>query len=98
MGDPGAVFKAYDIRGTVPDQLDVDLCRALGRAVARFTGAARIVVARDMRASGQELSEAFSEGVRSEGTAVLDLGLGSTDFLYFASGRLDCPGAMFTAS
>jgi phosphomannomutase len=92
------VFKAYDVRGTVPDQLDADMCRAIGRAMARFAGAPEILVARDMRESGVELSGAFSDGVRSEGVDVTDLGLASTDFLYFASGHLDAPGAMFTAS
>jgi phosphomannomutase len=92
------VFKAYDIRGTVPDQLNADMCRAIGRAVARFAGATEILIVRDMRASGVELSGAFSDGVRSEGVAVTDLGLGSTDFLYFAAGHLNAPGAMFTAS
>jgi len=98
MGSTGEVFKAYDIRGTVPDQLDATLCRAVGVATARYVKAARLVVVRDMRPSGVELSAAFAEGVRSEGTTVVDLGMGSTDFLYFASGRLDAPGAMFTAS
>ena len=92
------VFKAYDVRGTVPDQLDADMCRAIGRAMARFAEAGEIVVARDMRPSGVELSGAFSDGVRAEGSDVTDLGLASTDFLYFASGHLDAPGAMFTAS
>jgi phosphomannomutase len=98
MGATGDVFKAYDIRGTVPDQLDAAMCRAIGSAVARFTKGPRVLVVRDMRPSGVELSAAFAEGVRSEGVAVTDLGLASTDFLYFASGRLDAPGAMFTAS
>jgi len=98
MGQTGDVFKAYDIRGTVPEQLDPVLCRAIGTAVARFTKASRILLVRDMRPSGLELSQAFAEGVRGEGTAVTDLGMASTDFLYFASGRLDAPGAMFTAS
>src|SRR5580704_2182676 len=92
------VFKAYDVRGTVPDQLDADMCLAIGRAMARFVGAPEILVARDMRQSGVELSQAFSDGVRAEGVEVTDLGLASTDFLYFASGHLDAPGAMFTAS
>jgi phosphomannomutase len=92
------VFKAYDVRGTVPDQLDATMCRAIGRAMARFAGAPEIVMARDMRESGVALSEAFSDGVRAEGVAVTDLGMASTDFLYFAAGRLDAPGAMFTAS
>ncbi len=91
-------MKAYDIRGTVPDQLDADLCRAVGAAVARFTKAPRLLIVRDMRPSGVELSAAFAEGARAEGTAVTDLGMASTDFLYFASGYLNAPGAMFTAS
>lgn len=92
------MFKAYDIRGTVPDQLDASLCWAIGAAVARFTGSPRILLVRDMRPSGEELSQAFADGVRALGSAVVDLGMASTDFLYFASGRLDAPGAMFTAS
>ena len=92
------VFKAYDIRGTVPDQLDAGMCRAIGRAFARFAGTKEVLVARDMRASGVELSAAFSDGVRAEGAMLTDLGMASTDFLYFASGHLDAPGAMFTAS
>ncbi len=92
------VFKAYDVRGTVPDQLDADMCRAIGRAMARFADAPEILVARDMRESGVELSGAFSDGVRAEGVDVTDLGMASTDFMYFASGHLDAPGAMFTAS
>ena len=92
------VFKAYDVRGTVPDQLDADMCRAIGRAMARFAGTPRILVARDMRESGVELAAAFSDGVRAEGVDIVDLGMASTDFLYFASGHLDSPGAMFTAS
>jgi phosphomannomutase len=92
------VFKAYDIRGTVPDQLDAVMCRAIGRAMARFAGAPEILMARDMRESGVELAQAFSDGVRSEGVSVTDLGMASTDFLYFAAGHLNAPGAMFTAS
>ncbi|HEX4540323.1 MAG TPA: phosphomannomutase/phosphoglucomutase [Acidimicrobiales bacterium] len=92
------IFKAYDVRGSVPDQLDAEVCRAIGSAFARFTDAGRVVVARDMRESGVPLSEAFIAGAVSEGASVTDLGLASTDLLYFASGRLDVPGAMFTAS
>ena len=92
------VFKAYDIRGVVPDQLNAEQFRAIGVAVARFAGAPALLVARDMRESGVELSRAFSDGVRSEGVTVVDLGLASTDLLYFAAGSLDAPGAMFTAS
>jgi phosphomannomutase len=93
-----AVFKAYDIRGTVPDQIDARLARAVGCAFADFAGAKRVLVARDMRPSGVELSQAFAEGVVSRGVDVVDLGLASTDEMYFASGSMDAPGAMFTAS
>ncbi|GAC1316373.1 MAG: phosphomannomutase/phosphoglucomutase [Acidimicrobiales bacterium] len=93
-----AVFKAYDIRGTVPDQLDADLCRRIGGAFARFADASTVIVARDMRPSGVELSRAFIEGVTATGTDVIDIGLASTDLLYYAAGALDAPGAMFTAS
>jgi len=92
------VFKAYDIRGVVPDDLNAEQFRAIGVAMARFAGAPRLLVARDMRESGVELAKAFSDGARSEGVAVTDLGLASTDLLYFAAGKLDSPGAMFTAS
>ncbi len=98
MGDPKGVFKAYDVRGTYPDQIDAELCRAIGAAVAQFTGAERLLVVRDMRPSGVELVEAFADGARRLGTRVTDLGMASTDFLYFASGTLNSPGAMFTAS
>jgi len=98
MASLSNVFKAYDIRGVVPDELNAVQFRAIGVAVARFTGAPTILVARDMRESGVELSEAFALGVRSEGATVVDLGLASTDLLYYAAGSLDSPGAMFTAS
>jgi phosphomannomutase len=100
-----AVFKAYDVRGTYPDQINADLCRAIGGAFARFvldehdgTGPTRILVARDMRPSGPELAGAFAEGAQAQGVDVVDLGLASTDLLYFAAGSLDAAGAMFTAS
>ena len=96
--DLDTVFKAYDIRGTVPDQLDAELARGVGIAFARFADAPKVLVARDMRPSGVELSAAFIDGVTATGTDVVELGLASTDLLYFASGRLDAPGAMFTAS
>jgi phosphomannomutase len=92
------LFKAYDIRGLVPEQLDADLVRRIGVAFAGFVQAPRILIGRDMRASGVELARAFAEGVTAAGVDVVDLGLMSTDELYFASGRLDAPGAMFTAS
>jgi phosphomannomutase len=98
MPDYDAVFKAYDIRGIVPDQLDAGMCRSIGAAFARFAGAGRVMVARDMRPSGVELLGAFAEGVRSQGVDVVDLGMASTDLIYFASGKFNAPGAMFTAS
>jgi phosphomannomutase len=98
MSQLDVIVKAYDIRGTVPDQLDADVARALGVAFARFTDADKILVARDMRPSGPELVAAFAEGVLDQGADVVDLGLASTDLLYYAAGRLDAPGAMFTAS
>jgi phosphomannomutase len=96
--DTTQVFKAYDIRGTYPDQLDERLARAVGSAFATYVAAPRIVIARDMRPSGVSLCDAFAEGARTVGVEVVDLGLASTDFLYFAAGHLDAPGAMFTAS
>lgn len=93
-----AIVKAYDIRGTVPDQLDADVAHALGVAFAVFTGVPFVVVANDMRPSGPELVDAFARGVMEQGVDVVLLGLASTDLLYFAAGRLDAPGAMFTAS
>jgi len=103
VADIDAVFKAYDIRGTTPDQLDADLARSIGVAFARFVRTQphphdRILVAQDMRPSGVELVAAFCEGVTSQGMDVTRLGLASTDLLYFAAGRFDAPGAMFTAS
>jgi phosphomannomutase len=92
------VFKAYDVRGTVPDQLDARMCRAVGWAFAKFAKSPSLIIGRDMRESGVELSGAFSEGARAAGVAVVDIGLSSTDLFYFASGRLNLPGAMFTAS
>ncbi|HEV3187972.1 MAG TPA: phosphomannomutase/phosphoglucomutase [Acidimicrobiales bacterium] len=96
--DTTTIFKAYDVRGTYPDQIDERVAEAVGSAFATFAKSPRIVIARDMRTSGVTLSEAFARGVRAVGVEVVDLGLGSTDFLYFASGYLDVPGTMFTAS
>lgn len=93
-----AIFKAYDIRGLAPEQLTEDLARRIGAAFAAFAKSDRILLARDMRPSGVALSQAFAEGVTGQGVDVIDLGLASTDLLYFAAGRLDAPGAMFTAS
>ena len=96
--DTTAIFKAYDVRGTYPDQLDERLVRAIGSAFATFVATPRVVIARDMRPSGTALAAAFADGARAVGVEVLDLGLASTDFLYFAAGHLAIPGVMFTAS
>ncbi|SDS51842.1 phosphomannomutase/phosphoglucomutase [Actinopolymorpha singaporensis] len=99
MSDPEKIFKAYDIRGVVPDDLDADLVRAIGEAyVEVLDRPAAVVVGRDMRVASPKLAEAFAAGVTSRGCDVVDIGLASTDELYFASGHLDLPGAMFTAS
>src|SRR5438270_11238223 len=92
------ISKAYDVRGVYPDEIDEDVARRVGNAFATFTGAPRLVVARDMRPSSVPLSAAFIEGATLAGASVVDAGLASTDLIYFASGRLDAPGAMFTAS
>jgi phosphomannomutase len=92
------IVKAYDIRGTVPDQLDAEVAHALGVGFATFVATDRVVVARDMRPSGPELVDAFARGVMEQGVDVVDIGLASTDLMYYASGVLDMPGAMFTAS
>jgi len=93
-----AIFKAYDVRGTYPDQINEDLARRIGAAFARFAGSDRIILARDMRPSGVTLTNSFAYGVTGQGVDVIDIGLASTDLLYFASGKLNAPGAMFTAS
>jgi phosphomannomutase len=92
------IFKAYDIRGIVPDELDETVAGAVGAAFARMTGAQTIVTVHDMRTSSPPLAEAFGAGAASQGADVLSAGLGSTDMLYYASGSLGIPGAMITAS
>ena len=101
MADLEAIFKAYDIRGVVPEQLDAAACHAIGGAFgchARSAGAASVVIGRDMRPDSPELSGAFADGVLDTGVDVVDIGLCATEMVYFASGRWDMPGAMFTAS
>jgi len=98
MADLAQLVKAYDIRGVVPDQLDAELARQVGAAFVELTGSHAVVVARDMRASSPVLAAAFAEGATGRGADVVDAGMGSTDYLYYASGALELPGAMFTAS
>jgi phosphomannomutase len=93
-----AVFKAYDVRGLVPDQIDEHLARRTGAAFVSVVGAETVVVGHDMRPSSPALAGAFAAGAADAGADVVMIGLASTDQLYFASGHLDHPGAMFTAS
>ena len=101
--DLSRIVKAYDVRGTVPDQFDESVARAIGAAFVQTLRAAgdnvdRVVTAHDMRESSPGLASAFAEGITSQGVDVVAAGLGSTDMLYYAAGALDLPGAMFTAS
>ena len=92
------IVKAYDVRGTTPDEMNDEVAFALGVAFADFVQAETVIVARDMRVTGESLAAAFADGVMLRGAHVVDLGLASTDLVYFAAGVLDAPGAMFTAS
>jgi phosphomannomutase len=96
--DFAKIFKAYDIRGVVPDELDENLAETIGAAFVRLTGAEAIVTVHDMRTSSGPLAEAFGRGAVSQGANVVSGDLGSTDMLYYASGSLELPGAMITAS
>ncbi|HMH89765.1 MAG TPA: phosphomannomutase/phosphoglucomutase [Streptosporangiaceae bacterium] len=98
MADYAKIFKAYDIRGVVPDDLDENAAEAVGAAFVRLTGAPGVVTAYDMRVSSPGLAAAFARGAAAQGADVISAGLGSTDLLYYASGSLDLPGAMITAS
>ncbi len=97
------IVKAYDIRGVYPGQINADVVARLGQGFAAFIarvepGTTAVAIGRDMRPSGTELADAFAYGVMAHGLDVVDIGLASTDMLYFASGSLDVPGVMFTAS
>ncbi|HEY3209218.1 MAG TPA: phosphomannomutase/phosphoglucomutase [Actinomycetota bacterium] len=92
------IFKAYDIRGVYPEQFDEGAAYRIGRAFASWAKAERIVLGRDCRLSSPPMSEAFASGVTGAGVGIVDIGLATTDMVYFASGRLSLPGAMFTAS
>jgi phosphomannomutase len=93
-----SIFKAYDVRGIYPDEIDESVAKKIGNAFARFTDASTVIVGHDMRPSSVPLSAAFVEGATLAGADVVDVGLASTDLVYFASGLLDAPAAMFTAS
>ncbi|MFF1769654.1 phosphomannomutase/phosphoglucomutase [Streptomyces sp. NPDC058249] len=96
--DLSQLVKAYDVRGVVPDQWDEPLAELFGAAFVQVTGADAIVIGHDMRPSSPGLSRAFARGAAARGVDVTEIGLCSTDQLYYASGALDLPGAMFTAS
>ncbi|MGA4849242.1 phosphomannomutase/phosphoglucomutase [Streptomyces sp. G5(2025)] len=96
--DLSQIVKAYDVRGVVPDQWDESLAELFGAAFAQVTAADAIVVGHDMRPSSPGLSRAFARGAAARGVDVTEIGLCSTDQLYYASGALNLPGAMFTAS
>ena len=97
-----SIFKAYDVRGLVDTEITADFCFATGVAFARFLQQERepgtVVIGEDMRPSSPIFADAFSAGVTSQGMDVIRIGLASTDMLYFAAGKLNMPGAMFTAS
>lgn len=93
-----SVIKSYDIRGLVGREINEELCHDIGIAFANLVESDEIVVGFDMRPTSQSLVQAFSEGVRKTGTNVVNIGLSATDQLYFATGILQIPGAMFTAS
>jgi phosphomannomutase len=98
MGDLNSIFKAYDVRGVYPDEFDEDASYRIGCAFARFAAASTVLVGRDMRVSSEPMATAFMRGVTDAGCDAIDLGLCSTDLVYFASGVRRLPGAMFTAS
>ena len=100
MTDPDLdrIFKAYDVRGVVPDELDASIARRIGAAFAVWTNLPAVLLGRDSRISSPELAAAITEGATSVGVNVVDLGLASTDLVYFASGSLDLPAVMLTAS
>jgi phosphomannomutase len=93
-----SIFKAYDVRGIYPDELDESIARRIGNAFVAFSGSGTILVGHDSRPSSEPLVAAFTEGALVAGADVVDLGLASTDLCYFAAGSLDAPAAMFTAS
>lgn len=96
--DLDAIFKAYDVRGLVPEQLDEEAAARIGAAFARFAESDRIAVGRDCRESSPGLAASLTDGITSQGVDVDDLGMITTDMVYYAAGALDRPGAMITAS
>jgi len=94
-----SIFKAYDIRGTVPDQLTGDIAYRIGNSLAGYLKPTSIAVGRDMRVSSDELFDSLTTGILDRGVDVVDLGMISTDALYFAVGKYGYDGGiMITAS
>jgi phosphomannomutase len=98
VSDLDKIFKAYDIRGVVPGQLDEDVAEAVGAGFVRLANADQLVILHDMRTSSEPLAAAIARGAAGQGANVINGGLGSTDMVYYASGLLDMPGIMITAS
>jgi phosphomannomutase len=98
VSDLDKIFKAYDVRGVVPDELDEAVAEGVGAAFVKLTGAKQIVTLHDMRPSSEPLVNALARGAAGQGADVISGGLGSTDMVYYAAGFLDIPGAMITAS
>ncbi|MDP1709729.1 MAG: phosphomannomutase/phosphoglucomutase, partial [Candidatus Komeilibacteria bacterium] len=92
------IFKAYDIRGVYPTEVNEDVAYQIGRAFVAFTQAAKVIVGRDARVSGPELFQALTRGITDQGADVLDIGVASTDMFYFACGSTALPGVTVTAS
>jgi len=89
-----SIFKAYDIRGTYPDQIDAAMARKIGAAMVRFLGAKRLVVGRDMRTMAPEIQDAVIDGMLGQGCDVVDIGLASTPMVYYGIGKLPCDGGL----
>ena len=89
-----SIFKAYDIRGTYPDQIDATTAFRIGAAMVRFLSAKRLVVGRDMRTMAPEIQDAVIEGMLSQGCDVVDIGLASTPMVYYGIGKIACDGGM----
>src|SRR5437763_15697157 len=95
--DLSRIFKAYDVRGVHPDDLDEDAARRIGAAFAEWVDGSELLLGWDCRLSSPGLADAFAEGATSRGVDVVRLGLVATDMLYFASGKLSLPGIVITA-
>ncbi len=96
--DLSTIFKAYDVRGVVPDQLDTEAARRIGVGFAEFAASPTVIVGHDCRLSSPDLATALVDGITSRGVDVIDIGEITTDMLYFASGDEDLPGVVITAS